>query len=127
MCHLILLMPLLGLGLFYVLPLSWALPIYGSLLVISGALYLLIYRAYSQPVACGKESMVGRQAEVVESFQGQGRIRYQNVLWKARCRQQLVSGERVTIKEVRGMTMLVEKASADGLGGSIAPKAACHS
>jgi membrane-bound serine protease (ClpP class) len=120
-------MPLLGLGLFYVLPLGWALPLYGSVLLLSGALYLLIYRAHSQPVACGKESMVGRQAEVVESFQGQGRIRYQNVLWKARCPERLVSGERVTIKEVRGMTILVEKEAPAGLGATTAPKAACHS
>lgn len=126
MCHLILLMPLLGLGLFYVLPLSWALPLYGGVLLVSGLLYGLIYKVHRRPVACGRESMVGRRAEAVEGFQGRGRVRYQNVLWKARCRERLEPREQVTIREVQGMTLLVQKSAPADAETKLGPTAPCH-
>ena len=109
MCHLILMMPLLGIGLFYVLPLAWAAPLYGAVLMVSAVLYGLIYRAHRQPVASGKESMLGREVVATESFQVQGRVRYQNVLWKARSPEPLASGDRATIVGMHGMTLLVQR------------------
>lgn len=126
MCHLILMMPLFGLGLFYILPLAWALPLYGALLVVSGLLYFLIYRAHRLPVACGAESMVGKRAQVLESFQGRGIVRYQNILWKARSREPLEAGKRVTIKEVKGMTLLVQRGAHLDAERKPKPTAACH-
>lgn len=110
MCHLILMMPLLGIGLFYVLPLAWALPLYGFVLVVSAILYGLIYRTHRQPVASGKESMLGREVLAAESFEVQGQVRYQSVLWKARSTEPLAAGDRATIMGMHGMTLLVQRA-----------------
>ena len=110
MCHLILMMPLVGIGLFYVLPLAWAAPLYGVVLVVSTVLYGLIYHAHRRPVASGKESMLGREIVVAESFQDQGRVRYQNVLWKARSPEPLAEGDHATIVGMHGMTLLVQRA-----------------
>ena len=110
MCHLILMMPLLGIGLFYVLPMAWALPLYVVVLVVSATLYGLIYRTHRQPVTTGKESMLGREVKAAESFQVQGRVRYQNVLWKARSQEPLAEGDRATIVGMHGMTLLVQQA-----------------
>ncbi|MFQ6671773.1 MAG: NfeD family protein [Candidatus Tectimicrobiota bacterium] len=116
MCHLILMLPLLGLGLFYILPLAWALPLYGAVLLVSAILYGLIFQAYRRPVACGWEAMVGKEAEAAESFQDRGRVRYHNVLWKARSPEPLATGERATIVGVQGMTLLVQRAGS-GVAG----------
>ncbi|MDV2503489.1 MAG: NfeD family protein [bacterium] len=110
MCHLILMMPLLGIGLFYVLPMAWALPLYGVVLVVSAILYGLIYRAHRQPVASGKESMLGREVVAVGGFEIQGWVRYQNVLWKVRSQEPLAAGDRATIVGMHGMTLLVQRA-----------------
>ncbi len=110
MCHLILMMPLLGIGLFYVMPMAWAAPLYGAVLMVSATLYGLIYRAHRQPVASGKESMLGREIVATESFQVQGRVRYQNVLWKARSPEPLAEGDHATIVGMHGMTLLVQRA-----------------
>ena len=116
MCHLILMMPLLGIGLFYVLPMAWALPLYGVVLVVSATLYGLIYRTHRQPVTTGKESMLGREVKAAESFQVQGRVRYQSVLWKARSTEPLAEGDHATIVGMHGMTLLVQQARSGKAG-----------
>jgi membrane-bound ClpP family serine protease len=108
-------MPLLGIGLFYVLPLAWALPLYGAVLLLSGTLYGLIYRAHRQPVASGKESMLGREVEAVESFEVQGQVRYKGVFWKARSTEPLAEEDRATIVGMHGMTLLVQRARSSEL------------
>ena len=49
MCHLILLLPLLALPLFWLTPLSIALPAYVAVLALSGGIYLLAVRAMHRP------------------------------------------------------------------------------
>ena len=117
MCHLILALPLLGLGLFYVLPLAWAGPLYGAVLLVSAVFYVPIYRAHRQPVACGWEAMVGKLAEAVDGFPGLGRVKYHNVFWKARSKEPLAAGERAKIVGLQGMTLLVQRTAEPGAGG----------
>src|SRR3972149_7724914 len=64
-CHAVFLLPLVGLPLFWLLPLAYALSIYIVIWLLSAFLFWLIRRAMMKPPADGFRSLVGTQAEVV--------------------------------------------------------------
>lgn len=65
LCHLLFAMPLLGLGLFYILPFWTALPVYGLSLGISALAFYLILRDKGIPAKNGPESLLGLEGVVV--------------------------------------------------------------
>lgn len=114
MCHLILFMPLLGLPLFWLLPLSYALPSYVVIVLISVFLYWLITRAMRRPIQDGFQSLIGTEAEV-ESKSAPGHsaqylVRSQGELWSAYSTDNLQPGEPVNIVAVKGIALVVERA-----------------
>ncbi len=116
MCHLIFLLPLAGLPLFWFLPLGYALPINVVVWLISAFLYWLITMAMRKPVQDGFQSLIGAEAEVVSKrapdhsagylvrAQGEGE------LWSAYSTDVLEIGEPVNIVAVRGIGVVVERA-----------------
>jgi len=56
MCHIILMMPILALPLFWVLPLSIAAPVYGVILLLSSWLYYFTMQAMRRPTEIGSET-----------------------------------------------------------------------
>jgi membrane protein implicated in regulation of membrane protease activity len=108
-CHLILLLPLIGLGLFAVLPLEVALPLYGIVLAISAFLYLVIGRTLRLPVQTGTEGMVGTEAEVIQALNPRGVIRHRNELWYAQGVEPIRKGEKVIIVTVDGLVARVRR------------------
>lgn len=109
MCHILWLLPILGLLLFWVVDFSVALPVYLGLLAISGGVMLLTVRSLRQPPCSGSEGMVGDMAEVVEATRFRGRVRYHNTLWYATARELLTVGDTVRIIGNQGVTLRVEK------------------
>ena len=123
-CHLLLIMPVVGLGLFAVLPLSIALPAYLVLTAISLLVYWSIMRAMHRPVTTGPEGMIGARAEAVTDLSPTGRGRYKGELWQAVAAsrpstdsgtgsvrgagQPIPAGSRVTIVSVDGMRVQVQ-------------------
>lgn len=87
MCHLILLMPLFGLGLFLVLPLELAIPSYLLVLVATAWLFYKVVQAMKQPVSAGREALVGQEVEVVLTIDtpslAQYLVRQGGELWSA--------------------------------------------
>ena len=61
MCHLILFTPVFALPVFWFFPLNTALPIYISILAISGFLYFKVFQAMRLEVRTGQEAMLGRK------------------------------------------------------------------
>ncbi|MBI1742729.1 NfeD family protein [Candidatus Acetothermia bacterium] len=107
-------MPLIGLGVFAILPWSQALPIYLVITVLSLFLYWKILQAMRAPVAIGPESLIDGIAEVVSAHDSQPQIRYRSELWSAVCQdksetQLLRSGEKVRIVDFEGMKLVVRK------------------
>lgn len=123
-CHLLLIMPVAGLALFAVLPLSIALPAYLVLTMISLLVYWSIVRAMHRPITTGREGMIGARAEAVTDLSPTGRVRYQGELWQAVASshpstdsgtgsvrgagQPIPAGSRVTIVSVEGMRVQVQ-------------------
>ncbi|MFQ5855043.1 MAG: NfeD family protein [Anaerolineae bacterium] len=110
-CHLLLVMPVAGLGLFAVLPLSIALPAYLVLSAVSLLVYWSTFQAMNRPVTTGPESMIGARAAAVTDLSPTGLVRYRGELWQAVAGEPIPAGSRVTIVSVDGMRVQVRPAS----------------
>jgi membrane protein implicated in regulation of membrane protease activity len=113
MCHLILLMPVLTLPIFWLMPLDLSIPIYIVIVLISGLFYRLIARSMSRRPETGSESLIGAKAEVVSKLKPGGMAQYlvrsQGELWSASCPDVLSAGEMVNIAAVDGIRLVVHR------------------
>jgi membrane-bound ClpP family serine protease len=109
MCHIVLILPILGLSLFWFLDFSLALPLYIGLVVLSGGVVLLTVQALRKPASSGIEGMRGDSAEVVEALRPHGTVRYHNTFWYAKTREPIAVGETVRIVGNTGICLMVEK------------------
>jgi membrane protein implicated in regulation of membrane protease activity len=110
MCHLILLLPVFALPIFWFFPFSTALPIYLIISGISAFLYFLIFKAMMIKPRVGKEAMLGQKVEVIEDIAPEGKIKYDAEIWNAMTDGKNFSvGEKVIIHGFWGMTVLVRE------------------
>ncbi len=109
MCHVVLLLPILGLVLFWFLDFALALPLYLGLVVLSSVVALLMPQSLRKPARSGMEGMRGATAEVVEAFRPRGTVRYHSTFWYARAHEPVAVGETVRIVGNEGLCLKVEK------------------
>ncbi len=115
MCHLVLLMPVLGLSVFWLIPLNFAIPSYIVIVLISAFIYWLITRAMREPIQDGFQSLIGTEAEVVSKGALGHSARYlvraqgEGELWSAYSTDVLNIGEWVNIVAVKGIGVVVER------------------
>ena len=88
------------------LPVIAAIATVGGLAVV--ALAWLASRSLRRPVVTGVQTMVGANAEAIETFTGKGRIRYGGEIWNALSAAQITGGQVVRITRVEGLTVWVE-------------------
>ncbi len=116
-------MPLLGIPLFWLLPLGYALPTNIALWLISAFLYWLIRKAMRRPIQDGFQSLIGTEAEVVSKralvHSARYLVRAQGELWSACSADALEIGEQVNIVAVRGIGVVVERAEPGSRPGKI--------
>jgi membrane-bound serine protease (ClpP class) len=113
MCHLILLMPIIGLAVFWIWPLSIALPVYLAILVVSGLMYGMILRTMHRPVVTGAEGMIGKEVSVMDMQDHTGHVRVQGGggIWNAVSRDSLRAGDKARIVEINDLTLTVARES----------------
>lgn len=113
MCHLPLLMPVIALPVFWLTPLSFAIPFYIVILLISGLLYRAVIKSMRKPLETGALRLIGSEAEVVSKLSpghsAQYVVRSGGELWTARCADVLQPGETVSIAALRGISLVVER------------------
>lgn len=109
MCHVLLLLPLLVLPVFWLMPFAAALPVYGVVLASSAAIYWYAIQAMRRPVETGAEGMVGEIGEVIESRGANLFVRARSEVWHAESAAQLREGERVKVVAVEQLTLQVQK------------------
>ena len=109
MCHIILMMPILALPLFWVLPLSIAAPVYGVILLLSSWLYYFTMQAMRRPTEIGSETMIGHMGEVVDVAEDAIWVRVQNENWKAECSEPLHTGDTVKVTARNGLILQVSR------------------
>ena len=105
MCHLILLLPLVGLVVFWLLPLQLAGPVYLAILIVSGALYWAIMRAMHRPVVTGQEELIGQWVDITDAHGHEGTVHVAGAQWHVMSDHDLQTGERVRIDAVKGLTL----------------------
>ena len=103
-CHFLLLLPVLGFGLFFFLPWPIALALYLPLLGGSLWMYAKVWEAMRQPVASGPEALIGADGEAL----GSDTARVQSETWRVRCVAPLRPKMRVRVIAREGLTLLVE-------------------
>ncbi|MEJ2763552.1 NfeD family protein [Photobacterium sp. MCCC 1A19761] len=111
MCHLILFLPFLALPIFWWTSLSFAIPLYGFIVLISLAIYWLAYRAMHLPVQTGAEALYHQVGKVIGWKDGFYQISLNHESWNALSDETLQPGERVEVSSVHGVTLNVKRIS----------------
>jgi len=128
-CHFLLVMPIAGLALFFVLPWPLALAGYVPIAAASFLIYYLSAKALRLPVQTGQESLLGTSGKVVGPLAPGGLashiVRCRGELWSVRAREPLRPGDYVRITGFDGGRPLVERLT-DGLGRQPARDTSCH-
>ena len=112
MCHLILMMPVLGLPVFWLWPISVAAPVYAVIVVFSAVLYFFTMRAMRRPVQTGSEELLRSIGGVVEARERLARVRVHSEIWNAESSEKLHKGDRVKVLSVDGLTLRVKRLDA---------------
>lgn len=102
-CH-FLLLPVLGLGLFFVLPWPTALALYLPILGASLWGYSKMWQAMRRPVAWGPETLVGAEGVII----GTDTARVSSEIWRVRARVPLQPRMRVRVIRREGLRLWVE-------------------
>lgn len=100
MCHLIFFAPVLALPVFWLLPMSVALPIYGVVLAATALVAWPVVVAWRRPSVTGAEGMQGAKGEALTELNPHGLIRCQGEVWSATADEPISAGERVRVVAV---------------------------
>jgi len=73
-----------------------------------GETALLVRWSKRRRAVVGAEALVGRLAVVSAECRPEGQVRIAGELWRAQCAEGAGAGEKVVIREVDGLTLLVE-------------------
>lgn len=90
----------------------------GVMAAMSGAVLILLlgltFRAYRRPAVSGAARMVGSEARVLDWSDGVGHVWAEGERWQASAEHVLAAGDRVRVRRVEGLTLVVETASGVG-------------
>jgi len=109
MCHLILLLPFVGLPVFWLWPLELALPVYLLILLLSGWVYYYTIAAIRRKVAVGPETLLHSRGEVVGQDAVQTWVRVEGELWGATTGDELHPGDAVEVVGIEGLVLQVSR------------------
>ena len=111
MHHLILFLPLIGIVVFWLMPLNIAAPSYAGIVLVSGLMYWAILRAMKKIPTTGVSGLVGAKARVVSEIHSSDEAKYlveiDGELWSADSPDVLKPGEEVRITGVEGIKLIV--------------------
>ena len=95
-------------GLFFI-PDPWRVILLGIAAVIEiGEVYFWIKFLRRYRVTTGAEGMIGELGEVISPCRPEGQVRVRGEIWNARCEPQADLGERIRIKAIEDLTLIVE-------------------
>ncbi|MBI3077696.1 MAG: NfeD family protein [Deltaproteobacteria bacterium] len=109
MCHLIPLLPIAGLAVFWIFPMSIAAPLYSGVLVVSAVVGWKVLLAARRPIGTGAEAMVGRQAVAITPLVPLGKVTCGPEIWRARAEEGLPEGARVRVVRLEGLVLVVRR------------------
>ena len=121
MWHVIIMLPILGIVVFFLLRPGVAIPVYLVLLLASGLAYWSLVRAMRRRPRTGREALMGATARVVSRVRpgsnAQYVVRTQGELWGADSPDILEAGELVTVTGIDGLKLRVQRITSSHQGG----------
>jgi membrane-bound serine protease (ClpP class) len=115
MCHLIFLAPVLALPVFWLLPLSQALPIYLAVVGMTALVLWPVVGAMRQPLRSGPEGMIGARGDAVTPLNPTGLVRCQGEVWSATADEAVAPGDRVWVIDVQRLKVRITPHAPDRL------------
>jgi membrane protein implicated in regulation of membrane protease activity len=115
MCHILLILPLLALPVFWIWPLPLALSVYGAVVGLSAVIYWYAILAMRQPRQNGPEGMIGTVGRVVIGELGEVRSELHGELWPVVTTGPLRHGDRVKVVAAESSTLRVQKLDAGAM------------
>jgi inner membrane protein len=110
MCHLMLVLPLVALPVFWWLPIGDAIGVYVIVLVATGTVYWLAVQAMRAPVTVGIETLLRKVGTVRTAQDRRGAVWVASELWSAESRDTpLAIGERVEVVGFDGLRLIVRR------------------
>ena len=91
-------------------PWSWVAVVVGGAWEVAETV-LLVRWSQRRRAAVGAEAFVGRRAIVASDCMPEGQVRVAGELWRAHCRGGAGVGDEVVVREVNGLTLVVEPLS----------------
>jgi Membrane-bound serine protease (ClpP class) len=94
-----------------------SLPLIAAVALVNVAFFIgvvgMALKARKRPVVSGREQIIGGYGEVVQDFDILGRVRIRGEVWNARSSVAMRRGQRVRVRGMEGLTLLVEPAQED--------------
>ncbi|MBI2316971.1 MAG: NfeD family protein [Betaproteobacteria bacterium] len=117
MCHVVLVaLPLVALSVFWLLPLSAAVPAFVVISAATAALYLWLYRCNQMPVLNGAEAMQHATGKVLAVHGRTAEVWVASELWSARFEGEITEGDLVQVFGMEGLELKVRKAARGSAG-----------
>ncbi|MGE5219776.1 MAG: NfeD family protein [Chloroflexota bacterium] len=109
MCHLLLLLPVLGLPLFLILPWEEALPLYVGICIFAAGFYWLIWRTMRKPAMTGIEGVIGGIGTIFQCTNRKTKVLYRGEIWDVVCKEKMSLGDPVEIIGYDRMKLVVRR------------------
>ena len=110
MCHLVLLLPLITLPMFWLMPLPEASTAYALIMSLSVWVYFRLVQTMHQPVATGQEALLHAKGEVLRGEEGQRvLVRIASEIWQARSEESLRPGDPIEVTDIIGLQLFVKR------------------
>lgn len=114
MCHLVLLLPVVGILVFWLWPLEIALPVYLVILTVSALAYGAILSAMKSRVVTGREGLLHEVGEILGSSGDGWSVRVHGEIWHALSKDPLSPHDHVEVTSVEGLSLRVRKKDEGG-------------
>ena len=107
MCHLVLLLPILALPIFWLLPLPLAIAIYAVIAGLSAWLYYIVVKMMQRTPHIAPELLLGARGEVIHADGSHGLARIGNELWRVDSDHDLQDKDIVRVIARHGLVLRV--------------------
>ena len=107
MCHLVLLMPFIGLAIFWVSPMSVAVPAYLVILALSIWVYWYVMKSVYWPVQTGIEKIRRGTGTVITVEDSHLTVSMNGEIWNAESPDRLAANDKVEVFDIQGLVLKV--------------------
>lgn len=109
MCHLILILPIIALPMFWLIPLPMATLLYAIVVAFSVWVYFKLMQSMHRPVNTGKEGLLHASGEVLRIDHGHLLVRIAGEIWQADSDERLRPGDPIDVVGLNGLRLSVKR------------------